>query len=790
MKTIILITLLTLCIAKASNVEVILPSHNFVSGEYGFFHILSYDKPLESTPKEIKQDGYTLTHQTTETFNTKSNGRVYAYIYSIEAFRLGKFETPIFQLHIDRFKKNNVTVAGRDYSYYSASFVKDKTLFEKQATSVEIRYLFPQIPDQVSIIQWGLATIDKSVNCYGWKPEPPERLSRQTGYDYVSSKLKINNTFYDGISYYSSLTALNEGEAMIGGFTMTCVAGSNNLSRNGMFIESRTVLELQAEATKATTSPLPPNSDPLFNGNVGVYKIDTDLPKTSTLKEDDSIKIKLTVAGTGDFQNITPPIMLEKEKWHVIDVTKIDNGNYRKSVNGNVTFEYLLSPLNTEVLATPKFALAYFNPDNEAFEKTFSKIKPITIKRSNNSSATLSTPLENQLNILSFLPFDDQFAEDSFKLPFSWHWFPISILIAIFFYYLFNLRKTYLTSKVDQIERKRELRLLNSTSHSEADFYKNVGNYIEKWIENDKRSSVQDLLEKRDQACFNPKPSDPKPIDKKTQNTAIKLLSKLSILIFIIVLSSLSSQVNAAESRLQEAQDLIDSTSYKDAIKILSAEDRLTANGHYNLGVCYYKTGEVGLASLEFHRALYEQSNHPEAHQNLKYIAKEYLHPNQLESKKLDKWISYYQKNTYLSILWISLWALAIILSVYFIIRPRFFSSLNFFILTSIVFSISILSMVAYQLYPKSIYFSNKSEMAVIITSQVKLQTEPITIDPTEGSKIAIVDLPIGSICRVIAKRAAWHYVELPSSTRGWIKSNQITKIVKPNPNASESAQP
>ena len=108
----------------------------------------------------------------------------------------------------------------------------------------------------------------------------------------------------------------------------------------------------------------------------------------------------------------------------------------------------------------------------------------------------------------------------------------------------------------------------------------------------------------------------------------------------------------------------------------------------------------------------------------------------------------------------------------------------------SVTFTISILAIIALQLYPKSIYFDTKSDLAVIVKAKQQLKTEPITKAANDTEETDIVYVPEGSLCKVIATRASWHYVELPSQTRGWLKKNAITKILKPNPDLAESVQP
>ena len=79
-------------------------------------------------------------------------------------------------------------------------------------------------------------------------------------------------------------------------------------------------------------------------------------------------------------------------------------------------------------------------------------------------------------------------------------------------------------------------------------------------------------------------------------------------------------------------------------------------------------------------------------------------------------------------------------------------------------------------LYPSDNEFAPNREQVVMINKDpIVASTEATTVtggetNPQTDSK-RVITVPPGNLCRLIAKRGKWAYIELPNHVRGWVPS-------------------
>ncbi len=100
-------------------------------------------------------------------------------------------------------------------------------------------------------------------------------------------------------------------------------------------------------------------------------------------------------------------------------------------------------------------------------------------------------------------------------------------------------------------------------------------------------------------------------------------------------------------------------------------------------------------------------------------------------------------------------------------LKPLIWTSL------SIAPLIAIIGGVGLALYPDDLEFAPITEQAVTVNKEaMEARTE------ATSSSAEVILVPPGSLCRTLAQRGPWTYVELANDTRGWLPTAQIRTIL------------
>lgn len=245
----------------------------------------------------------------------------------------------------------------------------------------------------------------------------------------------------------------------------------------------------------------------------------------------------------------------------------------------------------------------------------------------------------------------------------------------------------------------------------------------------------------------------------------------LSLLVFIFYLAVLHAQ----QADFTKANALYKQAKYEQAIELyegLSKNYPLADEVYYNLGNCYMKTDKLGLAILNYERALSLNHRNEDAVHNLQIANAKQI--DKIEANQtlfLFKWINNLKQsisaNSFavmcLLFLWLAVALLAI--SVFFIPKAKR-------LLTSILFIGLVLMGLLAGVVGFSQYQIEKNKKTAVLTalsSYVKSAPEDGSTDLFiihEGLKLKITD-QIGNYYRV----------ELPDSKVGWINKEDVSLI-------------
>lgn len=184
-----------------------------------------------------------------------------------------------------------------------------------------------------------------------------------------------------------------------------------------------------------------------------------------------------------------------------------------------------------------------------------------------------------------------------------------------------------------------------------------------------------------------------------------------------------------------------------------------TANLFYNLGNADERIGAIGLAALNYERALALEPKHAEARANLKFLRG----PEQ--SKRTWKDIAFGGMSLNFWILCTAAlaWAAVFTLLIPFA-RGRRLGAGGVFVLVLIICATAYAAAGVWQTM-------GELDRGIVIANQVEARQ-----GPADRANLAAV-LPAGSRVRVLSIRGEWTYCVLPDGTRGWIPSDSVEQV-------------
>jgi len=801
MKLFSLVWLLLSTAIIAADIKVNLSGRNFIVGETAVLTLTSYDQPLDSPPKHISSSNVVANFTGTSAAFGTGQRKEFKYHYRITALEPGHYaipqlelmagrkttKTPSVKFHVhplSKLQKHVHNGPNQKFTYYSFMVLPKTTMMQNEAVPVELKYY---LPTKVRVRQWDIPKIT-ATNCAMW------RFSFPQSSDNISEAV-LESVRYQVASYRSVLHGIAPGTAKLGPLEPTVVTRVQYM-HNGFFHGKAVRINLQSQVIPLTVVAFPEDGKPSnFKGDVGNFSMNMNV---GTLKpsysQSDSISVDITLSGKGNFQHINAPTILNKEHWELLNVSRKERGEERRSMLGETTFTYLLSPKPTAT-QTPQFTFSFFDPDQKCYQTVKSQTLPIKVSASSAPTSNPTTPVaapqpntpqkanptvEEMQDVLAFTETIRPKQSTLFaNLPnWWWHCIPAALILAILYTWGSRKYRSYLLANTERLLKKKGLKELSGFSGTKASFYKAAGAFIERWLPTSQDSAVTKILEERDTTCFQPnnvESNEPVPAQKKSE--IIAALKKVALT--ITLLCAFAPQLEAQDySKAIEAQK---SGNYQEALNqyvltMGSPEDykNLPADALYNMGNCHYKLGDAGTAALFYHRALVADPTHAEAQQNLRFFAKLYQPTLANEPSKLQKTLSYFRKHTYKNILIGCIWVIAISLLYILLIKPR--QALLAAILTPIIaMCVLICAVVALLRYPASIHYAPLNELAVVTKAEQLLHTAPVT--PVAGDKTEISELNVTTLCKVIATRGDWRYIQLPNNTRGWVKKDAIVEL-------------
>lgn len=247
----------------------------------------------------------------------------------------------------------------------------------------------------------------------------------------------------------------------------------------------------------------------------------------------------------------------------------------------------------------------------------------------------------------------------------------------------------------------------------------------------------------------------------------------MPILLSTFIQESYSKDFNTLKSR---ADSLYTQGNFSEAILLydsILSSNQVASELYYNLGNCYYKSGKMPLAILNYERSLKLNPSDRDTRTNLS-LARSQIQDKSSEPSEFFLIAWWYSMSNMLSLVtWKSIGLLLFVLFLALYLFPVIFPSNRFngIVRNSsyILLAISILSnLAAYQQYHRSMI----SKAAIVMSESLSVKSSPNRASTDlfvvhEGTRLEILD---GSM-------EEWFEVEFEEGKSGWVESKDIEQI-------------
>ena len=413
------------------------------------------------------------------------------------------------------------------------------------------------------------------------------------------------------VDYTGTLTPFREGNSDVAGKIVL-------EQRQGFFSIMRAEAELPVLTVGAL--PLPPGAPANFADMVGEYSI-TATTQAKSLAMHEAVEVEITVKGTGNLEQLECPKPADAADWKLVPAT-------RKPIVGpngetiGMVFSQLLRP-TAEVGGIPSFSFSYFDPKKMEYRQAATAPIPLQWRDTETTGSGVQTavaaepppagtvPVAEMTDIYGYMP-RAMYGRD-ITMP-RWMWYLLYLPAALVFATLIiNALRSKLAAGAAGRARDRELSELASRQDA-LSFLKGVGAYIETHVAPGSMTpELQKIIDRRDEEVF--RPDARTSITPQERNIIMRTLRNIgtgAALLFLCL---------APLAQANTAQDDYKGGQYSKSIaKLEAVENYPDALRQYNMGNCYYRLNQPGMAALCYARALQENPGLKEARANLAFI--------------------------------------------------------------------------------------------------------------------------------------------------------------------------
>ena len=574
------------------------------------------------------------------------------------------------------------------------------------------------------------------------------------------------------VDYTGTLTPFREGNSDVAGKIVL-------EQRQGFFSIMRAEADLPVLTVGAL--PLPPGAPDNFADMVGEYSI-TASTQAKSLAMHEAVEVEITVKGTGNLEQLECPKPADAADWKLVPAT-------RKPIVGpngetiGMVFSQLLRP-TAEVGGIPSFSFSYFDPKKMEYRQAATAPIPLQWRDTETTGSGIQTavaaepppagtvPVAEMTDIYGYMP-RAMYGRD-ITMP-RWMWYLLYLPAALVFATLIiNALRSKLAAGAAGRARDRELSELASRQDA-LSFLKGVGAYIETHVAPGSMTpELQKIIDRRDEEVF--RPDARTSITPQERNIIMRTLRNIGTGAALLFLSLAPlAQANTAQDDYRGGQ-------YSKSIaKLEAVENYPDALRQYNMGNCYYRLNQPGMAALCYARALQENPGLKEARANLAFIQRKEgaLLPSGTVTDDIFTLLSPSQ-------LWVCtiVSTAVLLLCIGLLIMRRKESKPWLQTITAISLGASLLCAADWGYYTTR----QTPDLSSLPPSDIAyiLKATPLR-SSADAQGAGIMTLPASTPLHLLASRGSCAYVETFTGVRGWVNTADTATLA---PNGAEPGVP
>ena len=752
-------------------------------GEQALLEITTIGKEPDALPSLPQIKGVTIESSGFGAQARVLPGRILAYSfqYIISSYETGDHRIPSLEVVTggirtktepvdfkvfdpDDLHWQEVSSGGRTMRYASSFLAMKSSVYEGETLPVEIKIY---VPRDLMVEDWGVPEFERD-GVASWRFEPGQ----------MRGQINLLGAPYVSLAYPSTMSPTRTGKVGIGPASVRLT--TIQVVMDGIVRRAYEELFLKVPKLEIESKQLPDGAPEGFENAVGEFSLNVTSGETE-VREGDPVSVELIVSGSGNFDTMRPPKLIDPSGWKIYEATPSQRGDERRDLSGNVMFRQFMRPLESKSMIPP-FRLVYFDPREEIYKTIVSEPIMLTITpgpagtklmESAAPPQALQVPVERMADILAILRPASLTIPAAGTFP-SWLGHVLGGVIALgLILKAFWMRFAHLFRKNPEREaRMGDLRKVTSVrSADDIDFLRAAGGFIERWLAENPDPEIQAVLSERDAVCFrSEKPA--KVLDQGRREKILRLLRHAAgCLAFIAALFISTAGAEDVSARALEAYE---AAKFEEAAKLwleAAPYETLSPATLYNIGNASYRMGSPGHAALFYRRALARDSGFQEARQNLRFIERKFGSIT-VQRPEYQYALARAPLSVWKGAVWTGAWI--VLLSLLVFPATRIGSNWRVAAVCGLVTGPLLASLggLGWRYYPDDAEFAPVERQAVVLVEKSVLHSDAARTAPE------VIDAPQGSLCEIIRESGRWAYVGFASGTRGWIPKESIEKII------------
>jgi hypothetical protein len=634
---------------------------------------------------------------------------------------------------------------------------------------------------------------------------------------------RINDIDYVVITYRSTLSALHAGDLKVGPATCELLyevfdeTTQRQMSRGlpfGMIMggaEPRKQV-VKSQEVKIKVLPLPTEGKPAnFSGAVGDFSISATATPNE-LSVGDPLAVDITIDGSGNFDALNAPGLMPPEGWKAYPPRRYNvdgpiDPNLTPAMQRRIGYSMVFVPEKVHP-ELPPFELSYFSPTQKKY--VAARTPPIALRikpgvmvaaaagvESSGSSEAPKPPAVQQpkpqiSDILMSVPSKAQWLSTSaVSAPLTTNarfWaiqsIPAALVILVTLFTWFRRHRAETTSGL-RGELQQMWQGLEESNLADRDFLQRAAHFIHRSQPGElKDEELRQIIRRYETQSFTGATTSEQALGagerSRILSTLAPLLKRTALL--IAALATLSLNAGAADASPDEvyrqAREALEKGKFTQAQYL---GESLTKQQHPGLSAAVftlianarYRQEDMGRAALWYQRAQLLDPLNPEVRQNLRHLDEKLRFFRFGEGSPLAEWSLLLNKNTWVIAASAGVWLILLALMRWILASSQKGGSGAYALIFSLIGILVFIPSVTFAAI-RPAPGDRVKDVMVVTAREVNAYTSA-TI--TSGNVIA---LPPGSQLRLLEKRGAWSYVEVPSGdehVRGWVESATYTPL-------------